>query len=364
MKNILYRLYLRFRCFVEACREKIARRLLSDMLDDIMMSRTDNINILTTEEISEAKRFWGRWHKITKLSHAFYKEKLGVFRAEFIPDGFYYSQIDKFYNDWNAAKILDNKRFYQRMFPDVKQPAVVCTRGGGYWFDENNFLISEERAAMSVKDAQCCFYKIATDSHGGSGVYCLSGENCEELFRELNRKSSSDVVVQKKIEQSSVIAKLNASSINTVRLISLLKKSGEVKVYSSVLRMGRSGSVVDNACSGGITCGILNNGQLKSVAYSASGERFEGCHPDSGVSFHDVVVPAYQDLISLVQKLHCHVPEFRLVSWDFAIGVDNEPILIEANLSDGELDFHQLNNGPMFGDDLPEIMDEVFGTKK
>lgn len=39
----------------------------------------------------------------------------------------------------------------------------------------------------------------------------------------------------------------------------------------------------------------------------------------------------------------------------------NEPVLIEANLRYGELDFHQLNNGPVFGKDTKKILDEVFG---
>ena len=46
---------------------------------------------------------------------------------------------------------------------------------------------------------------------------------------------------------------------------------------------------------------------------------------------------------------------------DFAVDDNEEVVLIEANLCDGELDFHQLNNGPLFGDDQIEIFDEVFG---
>ena len=40
---------------------------------------------------------------------------------------------------------------------------------------------------------------------------------------------------------------------------------------------------------------------------------------------------------------------------------NNEPGLIEANLCDSELDFHQLNNGPVFGEDTELILQEVFG---
>ena len=39
------------------------------------------------------------------------------------------------------------------------------------------------------------------------------------------------------------------------------------------------------------------------------------------------------------------------------------PILIEVNMHSGQLDFHQLNNGPVFGEDTEVILKEVFKTK-
>ena len=50
----------------------------------------------------------------------------------------------------------------------------------------------------------------------------------------------------------------------------------------------------------------------------------------------------------------------RLISWDFAIDENGEPMLIEMNISYGELDFHQLCNGPIFGDKTEDVLNEVF----
>ena len=61
-----------------------------------------------------------------------------------------------------------------------------------------------------------------------------------------------------------------------------------------------------------------------------------------------------------IKKLHPFIPHFRMVSWDFSVNEDGMPILIEANLMYGELEFHQLCNGPIFGDDTEEILKEVF----
>lgn len=45
----------------------------------------------------------------------------------------------------------------------------------------------------------------------------------------------------------------------------------------------------------------------------------------------------------------------RLISWDFSVSEEGHPVFIEANLSWGELDFHQMCNGPIFGERTHEI---------
>lgn len=79
--------------------------------------------------------------------------------------------------------------------------------------------------------------------------------------------------------------------------------------------------------------------------------------------FDGYTIPGIHEVWDLVQVAHPMVPHFRLVSWDFAINEEGHPVMIEANLNLGELDFHQLNNGPVFGEDIKKILDEVFGKK-
>lgn len=155
------------------------------------------------------------------------------------------------------------------------------------------------------------------------------------------------------------LARINESSVNTYRILSLLSKDG-VKIYSSILRMGVAGAKVDNASSGGITCGITEDGRLKKRACRANGEWYDR-HPTSGVEFNGYQLPGFAEAKKLVEKAHPMFPHFKMVSWDVALQEDGTPVMIEANLAKGELDFHQLNNGPLFGEDTKKILDEVFG---
>lgn len=131
------------------------------------------------------------------------------------------------------------------------------------------------------------------------------------------------------------------------------------KIISKILRIGVGNSKVDNASSGGITCGIRSDGSLKEKAFKNNGEEFD-VHPTTGMAFDSVTVPNFGKMKEMVKTLHPLVPHFRLVSWDVACDDHDEPVLIEANLQHGELDFHQLNNDPLFGEDTRKIVHAVF----
>ena len=53
----------------------------------------------------------------------------------------------------------------------------------------------------------------------------------------------------------------------------------------------------------------------------------------------------------------------RLTSWDLSVNENGEPILIEVNLAYGGLFFHQIANGPVFGDLTEDIIREVIKKK-
>ena len=292
----------------------------------------------------------------------FYKEKLGEIDVRYIPDDFHYCVIDPYFNNWKLADTIDNKCYYDMYFPGVKQPEPIGYRINGLWYSENKELTGIESIKSSLASMDCAFVKAATDSCGGHGVFCIEGPNIQEQFENAIGKIPADIVIQKAIIQHNTMAKLNDTSVNTVRLISLLSERG-VKVYSTIVRMGINGARVDNASSGGITCGIYPDGRLKSVAYSADGKKYDK-HPSSGVCFSDIVIPNYCALHELVEKLHVLMPHFRLISWDVAIDQNENPVLIEANLKSGEIDFHQLNNGPLFGEDTESILREIQVNRK
>ena len=313
-------------------------------------------DVLTREQKAQIRKYFAPYKKhVTTAFHNFYVHTNGEFHVNYLPEDFHYNYIDQYFNDWRECYYIDNKCFYHRMFTGVRQAENVASRIGGLWFTGDFQQVTRQELSELLAREQEIVVKKATCSEGGKGVYFMKGTD----FGEMESQFEDDIAIQRPLKQHEAMNTINASSINTIRLISLLSDDG-VKIYSTVLRMGTGGARVDNSHSGGLHCGITLDGKLKKIAYSAEGKNFD-THPDTGLVFEGYELPGYQKCRELVHKLHVQVPRFRLVSWDFAIDPEGEPVLIEANLHYGGIELHQMANGPVFGEDTEKILKEVFG---
>ena len=312
---------------------------------------------LSKQQYDEAIRFYHKYAKIDGSDHAFYTSCTGIFSVKYLPDWIYYGYIDAHFNDWDYAVKLDNKCFYSVMFPKCNHPDTIAYRVNGMWFSADRKLLSHNELSDIIEGENALFVKAAVYSNGGHGVERIEAPHIFEKAKKILSRTNNDLVIQRPIVQAPTLHRINPSSVNTIRILSVLN-GAYVKIYSMILRMGVGNSFVDNASSGGITVGIQEDGTLRSVAYDKNGNRFLE-HPTSGIIFSEVTIPNIEKIKDLVVNAHPMVPHFRMVSWDIALD-NNQPVLIEANLKDGELDFHQLNNGPLFDEDTEMILDGVF----
>ncbi len=47
-----------------------------------------------------------------------------MFSPEYIPSDYHYTKTDPYFNDWNAARIIDHKCYFDMYLPHVKQPGI------------------------------------------------------------------------------------------------------------------------------------------------------------------------------------------------------------------------------------------------
>lgn len=351
MQEKINRLYLSFY-------EKVKKVLISRNVRAIAKKDLVQKGILTKQEKKQALEFYKPYLKIDPVFHAFYKEKMGEFQVEHLPIDVYINQVDEYFNDRNASHVLDNKCLYSRLFPGISTLEVIASRMGGFWYDGQMNIVTKEQWIKELQKEEAVFLKAATDSCGGKGVKFVETKNLDEMESFL-KLQKGDLVVQRPFVQHPSFAKLNPSSVNTMRILSLLTPEGVV-FYSSIVRMGVGNTKVDNASQGGIFCGLREDGSLKDTAYRLSGESFKS-HPDNHLVFDGYKITGLEKAKELIKKAHPLIPTFRMISWDIVIDEQGEAHILEANFAKGSVNFHQLSNGPLFGKDTKKILDEVFG---
>lgn len=177
----------------------------------------------------------------------------------------------------------------------------------------------------------------------------------EELCSAVFDKYWDDFLVEELVIQSGEMAKLNPSSVNTVR-IHTFRVADRIETRYSLVRIGREGSVVDNGGAGGIISFLdEKSGEIYSTADEFG--RSYSVHPDSGVPIIGFKVPNWEDIRAFAIELAQVVPENRYVGWDIAI-TDNGYIMIEGN-AQAQFVGPQMKVDKGLKDELNEIMREM-----
>lgn len=145
--------------------------------------------------------------------------------------------------------------------------------------------------------------------------------------------SNGSYLFQKVIAQHPTVSRLNASSVNTVRIDTFKAPGRPPEILSAYIRLGIAGSCVDNVVSGGIYVGIdMKTGTLEAIGRGklVKGGPTYRAHPSSGVVLEGFVLPHFEEVKDLALRAADWLPT-ALVGWDIAIAASG-PILIEANI--------------------------------
>lgn len=305
---------------------------------------------LTKKQKLDIKTFYSNYGllKVDTDWHRFYSGSSGDFSSKYLPENLFYLEIEPFFNKLDFSLSLSDKNLTKRLFSETKQPETILNNINGFFYSRNG-LITLEEAEKICNIPEEMILKPTIETGGGKGVRLFTchdnntNQNNQSVY-EFLKNGGKNYIIQKKIKQHSIMARLNETSLNTFRVMTLLF-GNEVFILSSIVRMGRMGSLTDNSSGGGISCGVEKEGNLKRIGYEFSGASFN--KTDSGIEFININLPFMDKVKNVVENLHKTLPYFKIVSWDLAIDDEEDVVLIEYNVKGQEINFHQLNNGPV-----------------
>ena len=135
-------------------------------------------------------------------------------------------------------------------------------------------------------------------------------------------------IVEDRVIQHSALSALCPTSVNTIRVATLLgdKKEGIVYAY---IRIG-NGKVMDNVDCGGMAAPVdLETGVICGVGADKAGHVYTN-HPMTGHAIRGMQIPYWEEVREMCLTAMRVVPQVRFVAWDVAITPDG-PIFIEGN---------------------------------
>ena len=342
-----YRAYRQFRDGISA------RRYMKSLM------RKHNFPELSKDQIDEAKSYYKSrgYNLINTYWHQYYTNINGEFHKEYMPYDIFNPIINPRLNQIKQSPALLDKNFTYNLFKDFNQPKRIVQNINGFYFI-NHTIVSLNEAVQACKNyKKPLIIKPTIETGGGKMVnlFATDGEktSLDNLcIKDLFKVYKKDFILQECLEQSDVLKSLNPSSLNTLRVVSYLNDEG-VHILNSVLRVGKDGCVTDNFSTGGLFCGIKENGDLKGKGYNSKGGVVEMSY--TGIPLKECKIPNYIALKDMVKSMHFVVPYFRIISWDIGIDKNNTPCLIEYNTARQGIDL-QIAAGPYLGKFTDEIL--------
>lgn len=315
---------------------------------------------LKKSQIKEAKKFYASYgfKNINIHSHQIITHISGIFKKEYLPEDLFHSTIEPTLNNYSLAKGLTDKNYLTKIFLGIKHPEGVIKNINGVFFNNKGILITKEEAITNCSKFNKLIVKPSIDSYGGRNIIVLnlngkSSQYKNHSIKEVFDSYQKDFIIQIFLSQNKKMKSLNPTSINTIRIISLLWEN-KVNILHAIVRLGRKNSYVDNTGQGGLFCQIKSDGNLVNKGYDGESNMF--LETDTNIKFKDFKVPFYDRLKEEVYELHKQVPHFRLVSWDLALDNENKTVLIEYNVVGQGVDGYEYTNGPFFGEFTNKVL--------
>lgn len=289
--------------------------------------------------------------------HQYFYSRNGFWSEKYIPTSIYNTEILWRLNKFHFRYAYADKGIYDSMFHDINRPQTIIKNIHGYYYDGQHPLTEAEAMERcgSLKEA---IIKPTLGGTWGVGVKLIKTadgivSDTNGSVKDLFASYKQNFIVQERLEQHPDMAKLNPTSLNTIRVMSY-HRGNEIVILYAVVRIGRKGQIIDNETAGGIKADIdLNTGRING---SAMGSPTEGrmATTDVGTATDGYQIPCFDKVLDTVKEMHLRIPYFNLIGWDMSVDKDGKPTLIEWNSAP---QLSQVGHGPAFGDLTEEILD-------
>lgn len=247
-----------------------------------------------------------------------------------------------------TCRVINQDKFYFFLFLSrlgVPTPKVYCfIKDKKILYLDDAMKVDRSRPEreqiMELLSYEMDVFAKPSDGMMGQGVFRLHIKDSKTYMDGVEQNAdtvvdallSADYILQETIVQHEKMSALCSSSVNTIRLQTVMDKDGNVIPFGPGVRIGRMGNIVDNWAKGGVFVGIDSSTEkLKKIGIMKPkyGTKVSE-HPDSHIPFEGYPIPYYKEAEKMVVDLHKMMYRSHSIGWDIAI-TENGPVIIEGN---------------------------------
>ncbi len=374
--NIIYKVIRNIK------QKTLARKLIDYLYNKYRANRKERIysrigkSFLTKKDadyiydkgyIKEVDDYWSNYFKkkVNPVWHLAFYQVLNKKDARFIPHNIWRTVILPHFNRLDLLTTYRDKNLCDIFLDNPRLPKTLVKRIHGNYYNHNNELIDRTKVLDAIYSQPNSYIIKPSQTDNGYGVAELHISKEGVLLNQeqtnlqgLESQYGKDFIIQEKITQHPVMAKPHPRSVNTIRMVTFRWK-GEIINLLAFARFGVDNKLTDNAGTGGLCCGITEEGRLNSIAVDSSGRHYKK-HPTTGHAFSEIgVIPSYNHICNSAISLHKQLFHFDIVSWDFSIDTESNPILLEVNFMGASYIYQFAIRRPLFGELTNDILAEI-----
>jgi hypothetical protein len=323
------------------------------------------------EFLKQVNLYWKKYYgkAINPVWHDTIANVTGIEDVRFIPHHIWFFDILPYYNDLTLRPAYKDKNLSDILLSYNRKPEVTLKRMHGRYFDAGNRPITRADALERIVcDQKPKIVKPSRTNNGemiqflepdGGKIY-LNKKPC--TLDQLERSYGANYLIQAKVVQNELMASVHPESLNTIRMVTF-RWNDAICNLLAFARFGSGGKITDNAGTGGICCGINDDGTLHNRAVDIDGRLYRE-HPTTRFSFESkITIPGYRSICETALRLHRQIFHFDIISWDFALEKNQEePLLMEMNYYGVSYIYQFACSKPIFGDLTEDVLSRVKQT--
>jgi hypothetical protein len=267
----------------------------------------------------------------------------GTFKEGWIPDNYYGSVVVPSMKG-PYGKLSDLKSMSRLIFGSEAFPDVAYFANGLFFTGERIVIPGREFESAVFRHCDRIVFKL--DGSGqGKGVFIFDKEN----FDHEAIKMLGNGVFQKFITQHHVFDAFASKPVATLRFTTVVDDAGGISIRACFFRLGRAEDTHVQSDHDICVPVDLTTGELAREGYMSDWGAIEA-HPDSGVRFCGVKIPAFAQCAAMVLDLHRKIPFARCIGWDVTVDADEHVQVMEWNGEHNDVKFSEATQGPCFSD--------------